>query len=168
MRGSLERMHWRVDDLGIIPAHAGLTCRQAPLHCRRGDHPRACGAHCDAWRKMATSTGSSPRMRGSQQTVGIEKHGTGIIPAHAGLTLKRRQIITAVRDHPRACGAHIHRPQTRAVTGGSSPRMRGSQSLSLKRAANPGIIPAHAGLTHTLPVIISSSRDHPRACGAHR
>ena len=50
--------------------------------------------------------GSSPRMRGSlEHFTGVYK-GTGIIPAHAGLTSYRLPFDLDNRDHPRACGAH--------------------------------------------------------------
>ena len=86
MRGSRADDDLRADDVGIIPAHAGLTeCIQVYLTATR-DHPRACGAHSysNAW--SGIRPGSSPRMRGSRH---LRRHGQadgGIIPAHAGLT----------------------------------------------------------------------------------
>ena len=51
---------------------------------------------------------------------------------------------------------------------GSSPRMRGSPRGSDARKAQPGIIPAHAGLTLPAAAHRDGSGDHPRACGAHQ
>ena len=87
MRGSPDPK----DDLtlapGIIPAHAGLTgCRLAGKYAP-GDHPRACGAHQDMMERIERGEGSSPRMRGSHEQDRQRANVSGIIPAHAGLTL---------------------------------------------------------------------------------
>ena len=65
MRGSLAAVNADLGKAGIIPAHAGLT---PPCSCpaaRSGDHPRACGAHVNAFPAGSRQRGSSPRMRGS-------------------------------------------------------------------------------------------------------
>ena len=114
--------------------------------------------------------GSSPRMRGSQEEAGARPRRLGIIPAHAGLTGDLLGDDLSTGDHPRACGAHglsSHSPPAPARLGGSSPRMRGSHSLSLRSLSHRGIIPAHAGLTIYVPLQEEGWRDHPRACGAH-
>ena len=45
--------------------------------------------------------------------------------------------------------------------------MRGSHVLACMCPSGGGIIPAHAGLTMHHRVYATSTRDHPRACGAH-
>ena len=45
MRGSLRVLQFGGDDLGIIPAHAGLTVGRQIADRDIMDHPRACGAH---------------------------------------------------------------------------------------------------------------------------
>ena len=72
------------------------------------------------------------------------------------------------RDHPRACGAHIHLPSSAVDMSGSSPRMRGSLNPAFIIALSIGIIPAHAGLTGISPRLDLLAWDHPRACGAHK
>ena len=148
MRGSLAIWMAMASAVGIIPAHAGLT--EAGLAAFHGirDHPRACGAHDFEKGKVVEKEGSSPRMRGSRLAERSGKHFAGIIPAHAGLTRPYVRISVRLRDHPRACGAHVR------FTGRAEPDF--------------GIIPAHAGLTRLYTDPESSSRDHPRACGAHR
>ena len=117
MRGSLFKGSVSVQEVGIIPAHAGLTSWHCVHHSRHWDHPRACGAHgLSAFIDLA-KVGSSPRMRGSQPKPDSCNLLLGIIPAHAGLTLSiiwrnflaLRVIHRADRakDHPRACGAHM-------------------------------------------------------------
>ena len=46
--------------------------------------------------------------------------------------------------------------------------MRGSPEILAGDLQCGRIIPAHAGLTIKSPTCLASSRDHPRACGAHR
>ena len=94
--------------------------------------------------------GSSPRMRGSHSTIFTFPAPPGIIPAHAGLTLIKRGDLDKMRDHPRACGAHMPFTQDILSAAGSSPRMRGSLFGSLCKHILKGIIPAHAGLTRFL------------------
>ena len=106
-------------------------------------------------------------MRGSPDQYAQRREDGGIIPAHAGLTyglLCRRQLSW---DHPRACGAHALSFAHVEWPRGSSPRMRGSPERERQTLVWAGIIPAHAGLTISVSRRASSTRDHPRACGAH-
>ena len=58
-------------------------------------------------------------------------------------------------------------PDVADSVSGSSPRMRGAQ-IGFAASHNAGrIIPADAGSTPRPPVILSSSKDHPRGCGEH-
>ena len=50
---------------------------------------------------------------------------------------------------------------------GSSPRLRGTLPSGCHGAHIVGIIPALAGNTGSVSMILSSVRDHPRACGEH-
>ena len=126
MRGSLVDEPCPRRNVGIIPAHAGLTPASASSRRQRWDHPRACGAHSETLRSPSRDAGSSPRMRGSQVLAHLAARLSGIIPAHAGLTSFSRIIQAADRDHPRACGAHKCIKMRAPVSTGSSPRMRGS------------------------------------------
>ena len=119
-------------------------------------------------RARLRALGSSPRMRGSHMALTMPSVSVGIIPAHAGLTSLRTSLAKRPGDHPRACGAHTARSMARRAIWGSSPRMRGSPYVVLLHDLVPGIIPAHAGLTSSLPLQRQAVSDHPRACGAHR
>ena len=152
---------------GIIPAHAGLTTGQKHKKKKEGDHPRACGAHVILSQSKMSSSGSSPRMRGSLDTGAVKSYSDGIIPAHAGLTHRRDFSFRWKWDHPRACGAHTLAATLRSAGTGSSPRMRGSRSVAKRTPSPAGIIPAHAGLTEEDAAGWASRWDHPRACGAH-
>ena len=114
-----------------------------------------------------TRSGSSPRMRGSRGGRCRARRGLGIIPAHAGLTRRSDSRRCWRGDHPRACGAHAKKGLDLAMIPGSSPRMRGSRNNLTNNGMEPGIIPAHAGLTAACCSPRARRWDHPRACGAH-
>ena len=167
MRGSLVSAATCKRNLGIIPAHAGLTVAGSRARVDAPDHPRACGAHHVAHPSTAAMSGSSPRMRGSHAYSLKSGRSSGIIPAHAGLTWTMERLSRSCGDHPRACGAHSSKSGWTKTWQGSSPRMRGSPSSTHHRSTATGIIPAHAGLTADPANHHDSRRDHPRACGAH-
>ena len=147
MRGSQQCQMSLLLRLGIIPAHAGLTPSYTHLLMPSGDHPRACGAHVVFHHIAHWIKGSSPRMRGSRSLYLRARRGSGIIPAHAGLTSAPTARACLTWDHPRACGAHSRENATSICREGSSPRMRGSQEKPALLRPLRGIIPAHAGLT---------------------
>ena len=167
MRGSLNGVNLFGVDLGIIPAHAGLTLRGNIIKYTCRDHPRACGAHSSSATRLSCPQGSSPRMRGSPIRLTNVARFLGIIPAHAGLTSSTSRNHDKLRDHPRACGAHLTVDCLFLKCPGSSPRMRGSLYDRRQTHGGFGIIPAHAGLTSSWLSQFISLRDHPRACGAH-
>ena len=88
MRGSLHEARRNRLTSGIIPAYAGLTRPLVGAPNGRRDHPRACGAHSSFPSRQSDCQGSSPRMRGSLTAAIAAICAAGIIPAHAGLTLR--------------------------------------------------------------------------------
>ena len=174
-RGSSPRMRgtpWidrvRGVQAGIIPAHAGNTNPQRQANCLARDHPRACGEHGTKGAKDKSKAGSSPRMRGTHDLYHDVNAERGIIPAHAGNTIRADARGSFRRDHPRACGEHPVQKSTALANGGSSPRMRGTRTGRRTRTRREGIIPAHAGNTSWSNGVRYRPRDHPRACGEHR
>ncbi len=160
MRGSPNKFKIFYPVLRIIPTGAGLT--DAPQLDTKafGDHPRGCGARQSYAKQSYPELGSSPRMRGSRRHTIYQDVIRGIIPAHAGLTLRQQ-----ARYHLQ--GAHTTVDSTTVKLQGSSPRMRGSQPVSSDCLSCSGIIPAGAGLTPARYSRFSDIRDHPRGCGAH-
>ncbi len=73
---------------GIIPAHAGNTRRTHHGRIVAGDHPRACGEHRTETCPTLCRRGSSPRMRGTLFLTFFAASSLGIIPAHAGNTIR--------------------------------------------------------------------------------
>ena len=129
MRGTLCHRFAIVLPCGIIPAHAGNTCRQRRRVRCTWDHPRACGEHMSSSSGVNACSGSSPRMRGTPVKRLRGQRLRGIIPAHAGNTMQQISGMADYWDHPRACGEHMPLARPKDHARGSSPRMRGTQNL---------------------------------------
>ena len=167
MRGTQSHCRPCMMRTGIIPAYAGNT-RSA--YCNAfsfRDHPRVCGEHQHVRYILAVRLGSSPRMRGTLQTLSSCARLTGIIPAYAGNTGWEFGHVEDIGDHPRVCGEHIRAPSDGGSGGGSSPRMRGTRKIRRFRHLERRIIPAYAGNTKTPRHHMRGYRDHPRVCGEH-
>ena len=106
-------------------------------------------------------------MRGTPRIPRPVERGTGIIPAYAGNTSQCAALRAVLRDHPRVCGEHMSATSLAVRLTGSSPRMRGTPNRYRIVFATPGIIPAYAGNTRGLRMMLSRVRDHPRVCGEH-
>ena len=167
MRGTLHIITVRQDRCGIIPAYAGNTYRSAGSLPWPWDHPRVCGEHTSAPTMAKCAEGSSPRMRGTPRRNGEMRHAGGIIPAYAGNTCCPSFLLQLRWDHPRVCGEHALLEPFDAAFAGSSPRMRGTLRCCRRRCRGRGIIPAYAGNTFFLAVLVEPMRDHPRVCGEH-
>ena len=92
VRGSRPYKIQERPEFGIIPAGAGLTRLVSAIARNMRDHPRGCGAHIPKQVYRTIWTGSSPRVRGSQNRDAQGCRSRGIIPAGAGLTLKNPNI----------------------------------------------------------------------------
>ena len=149
----------------IIPAHAGSRCCRRLRLSSGWDHPRACGEQLDGLAALTMDSGSSPRMRGADGASGFHAAADRIIPAHAGSRSTSGHLLARPGDHPRACGEQSLVYCCRAITDGSSPRMRGAASGGHGDLHARRIIPAHAGSSPTSSPCSSRRADHPRACG---
>ena len=167
MRGTLDRPVGYFRGVGIIPAYAGNTVSMNPVNWSNGDHPRVCGEHLARGTTPPRQSGSSPRMRGTHDVLRLSAVDSGIIPAYAGNTRASRARFVLSWDHPRVCGEHIIAVPFALGCMGSSPRMRGTLSDTVRIASVSGIIPAYAGNTLTLSCNEMKRRDHPRVCGEH-
>ena len=159
--------HRAAHGLGIIPAYAGNTTNDYDFDTPRRDHPRVCGEHFRQLSAAQKRAGSSPRMRGTPDSLTVRRLGTRIIPAYAGNTLLSRSMVSKFRDHPRVCGEHCRKHCRSGANMGSSPRMRGTPYARYQRLTVTGIIPAYAGNTAFCFCKSWLSGDHPRVCGEH-
>ena len=150
---------------GIIPAHAGKRlCKPTQILCV-WDHPRSCGEKGSPRFCARRRSGSSPLMRGKEFWRYPGMRMKGIIPAHAGKSLGPCKAARAPRDHPRSCGEKSLAFSVYAVGRGSSPLMRGKVHGNGGAGQVKGIIPAHAGKSHSGRGCPRPRRDHPRSCG---
>ena len=104
MRGTRLTTKPRRASSRIIPAHAGNSTGTPSRRTRIADHPRACGELRVYVREAWGIGGSSPRMRGTLQTLEQPRDRRRIIPAHAGNSGRCARACRRRADHPRACG----------------------------------------------------------------
>ncbi len=153
-RGSQLHRLGQVRVVRLIPAGAGLTSDMPAPSSRRRAHPRWRGAHAreqwwiDGWE------GSSPLARGSPDGLGEDREGDGLIPAGAGLTRRPPTASSRRRAHPRWRGAHAAYNAYAAGNQGSSPLARGSRPGLPAARPGRGLIPAGAGLTMSMWLLV--------------
>ena len=132
MRGALPQVFDRLFEQRIIPADAGSTDSQS-IRCQLfQDHPRGCGEHTSTTSAKPYIPGSSPRMRGARYEPHYREGVTGIIPADAGSTARAGSSCSTHPDHPRGCGEHWVHLKRFSTWLGSSPRMRGALTQSIR------------------------------------
>ena len=107
MRGTPSTSNFPICSSGIIPAYAGNTSLSRLWQDCRWDHPRVCGEHLEQVARRIGQEGSSPRMRGTPDTL--------VTPRYESW------------DHPRVCGEHLAKHCSGHRKKGSSPRMRGTR-----------------------------------------
>ena len=134
---------------------------------------------------VATSVGSSPRVRGKHVRRPPPPRERGLIPACAGKTVQVHGVSWPGPAHPRVCGENtIHvttalgsegsSPRVRGkhrpgivddTSGGSSPRVRGKRWRGVPIRDGEGLIPACAGKTTMMGELSDVGGAHPRVCG---
>ena len=111
------------------------------------------------------SGGSSPRVRGTL-SLKLPVHLTDrFIPARAGNSARWRPIDRKSAVHPRACGELHFTEVTLQCSFGSSPRVRGTLSVTSCRVGFGRFIPARAGNSQLWSRRARVPPVHPRACG---
>ena len=151
--------------LRIIPTRVGTSFCCWILNSDYRDHPHACGDKNGARIMFQIKKGSSPRVWGQVASSDIEAVAGGIIPTRVGTSKKSYRRQKGYEDHPHACGDKLMQKTARCFLLGSSPRVWGQdRGFHLQREACR-IIPTRVG-TSNLPIAkLSSSEDHPHACG---
>ena len=144
-RGKLGQVRGRQAHQRLIPAHAGKTHGTGGSRPGAGAHPRSRGENHHGTDSRRPRRGSSPLTRGKRVAPPAPTVGPGLIPAHAGKTLKSATF-------------------ARRVTG-SSPLTRGKRDHLTDRNPDEGLIPAHAGKTTPPTRWGRSLPAHPRSRG---
>ena len=146
-RGKPASLLCRSMAVGLIPAHAGKTTLTWVVSVKVRAHPRSRGENDTEAQQAATLAGSSPLTRGKRGDpveIGI---GGGLIPAHAGKTIRFLRRACTPGAHPRSRGENNRRPDPAPRNPGSSPLTRGKRSMTWGGDTASGLIPAHAGKT---------------------
>ena len=111
--------------------------------------------------------GSSPRLRGTSQSLRARSRQHRFIPAPAGNIYRHTRGHLRSPVHPRACGEHETAETQKQRNTGSSPRLRGTYPPIARIEIELRFIPAPAGnilMDYGTSVAYSV---HPRACGEH-
>ncbi len=150
---------------GSIPACAGEPLK-ARLECAlTWVDPRVCGGAAAGRTPLATSSGRSPRVRGSLPAGRLRSLPVGSIPACAGEPPRSRRSPRRPGVDPRVCGGALDRVARAHWPSGRSPRVRGSQAGRGARVRTDGSIPACAGEPAASSFPSIASRVDPRVCG---
>ena len=131
----------------FIPTPVGNTKARSPQSRRLAVHPHACGEHRRRAATLWGSIGSSPRLWGTLMEP--IKHGNRerFIPTPVGNTIGRHLVGSQSSVHPHACGEHAIPKVDALRTGGSSPRLWGTQDLHHAVAFLKRFIPTPVGNT---------------------
>ena len=154
--------------VGLIPAHAGKTRLFQHCSSQFRAHPRSRGENKGGGAQVPTCEGSSPLTRGKQSYVpGFGALG-GLIPAHAGKTMRLSQQGLITRAHPRSRGENRVQAWRTLIRPGSSPLTRGKQPACDGGSNIDWLIPAHAGKTRSRRALGNIPQAHPRSRGENR
>ena len=151
---------------GSIPACAGEPPPSTNRTGSRWVHPRVCGGAFAEAAVAASTSGPSPRVRGSRDDGVLVVGLGGSIPACAGEPWTGGQERLWRRVHPRVRGAAVDNLAVDLAREGSSPPARGRQDVRERNPAGVGFIPARAGPTPRTVTPKRVLRVHPRPRGA--
>ena len=152
MRGKRRRHRKGPSGVRNIPAYAGKTGILAVSPQGAPEHPRVCGENRIVREDWDACIGTSPRMRGKLLLQTRVVHLGRNIPAYAGKTQNGGGQPISVTEHPRVCGENSRMVSRTDSENGTSPRMRGKQTLQLVAMTSPRNIPAYAGKTRSTPL----------------
>mgnify|MGYP001740833971 CR=1 FL=1 len=167
MRGKQDRAGGNHGIAGLIPAHTGKTMKGPRSSASWWAHPRSCGENRDGIMEQIVSVGSSPLTRGKLGNRLLARVVGGLIPAHAGKTLRLKASPHKTPAHPRSCGENQAIRMASLASLGSSPLTRGKRVRCLDRQTAERLIPAHAGKTTTASHSARAAGAHPHSCGEH-
>ena len=150
---------------GLIPAHAGKTMGGRSTRYDIGAHPRSRGENTKSQSWYHWYHGSSPLTRGKPAAGEDRRRRPGLIPAHAGKTMRCRHPAAQGAAHPRSRGENGVAVEDAVGQLGSSPLTRGKHEPPPPRKPGHGLIPAHAGKTIPSVAARATARAHPRSRG---
>ena len=164
-RGKLGVVGVRGPVVGLIPAHAGKTSRQADKARVHEAHPRSRGENKGTSEHTTGPGGSSPLTRGKRLGAKDMYDLLRLIPAHAGKTRSLVWPLGCFPAHPRSRGENPLISSKKHPFGGSSPLTRGKRNHYRPTLRDRRLIPAHAGKTAPPSGARVSEPAHPRSRG---
>ena len=144
-RGTSSYQQFFRDNYRFIPAWAGNIIDVCTMFKGRSVHPRVGGEHFFIRFLAILYSGSSPRGRGTCQTLGCLHPGFRFIPAWAGNIHNRAWGLICKSVHPRVGGEHRFPENADYHDDGSSPRGRGTCRPKRDGGNETRFIPAWAG-----------------------
>ena len=138
----------------LIPARAGNTPKIFVAVSVRPAHPRSRGEHHRRVALLALTDGSSPLARGTPRMRIALNVRSRLIPARAGNTRPTVENVTPWTAHPRSRGEHDVDAMHHCIHLGSSPLARGTLDGAHRWDQAKRLIPARAGNTALIPLII--------------
>ena len=165
VRGTASSRLARITRKRFIPACAGNSVRSVDAHDSATVHPRVCGEQHVERGSQQGKPGSSPRVRGTDQSHTRWTCSTRFIPACAGNRNVSRDSDSRRTVHPRVCGEQISHCDFGIQMSGSSPRVRGTETYLVIQTRDERFIPACAGNRFRTAISGSRCPVHPRVCG---
>ena len=126
VRGTASPFSIFMRSLRITPACAGNSDQACKPQTRHRDHPRVCGEQAFQTVKLGQTTGSPPRVRGTEHQNFHQQTAKGITPACAGNSNNDNSLHVRGADHPRVCGEQKSNLLSIDKDMGSPPRVRGT------------------------------------------
>ena len=127
VRGKLDRMQYRREPSGSIPACAGETTVSRRRERVVRVYPRVCGGNGNLQTSRIRAVGLSPRVRGKPGRRQRDSLADRSIPACAGETTDDYYYDGTPEVYPRVCGGNLSSSISKAQVSGLSPRVRGKR-----------------------------------------
>ena len=150
---------------GLIPTHAGKTCRCPVSRPCWWAHPHSRGENDEARVFGEYNVGSSPLTRGKPRLKTRTRGPRRLIPTHAGKTDHPDLPESAAAAHPHSRGENFWRGTARPHVRGSSPLTRGKRLICHECGKAYRLIPTHAGKTRRATKRAQRLRAHPHSRG---
>ena len=154
-----------LQERGSIPACAGEALRHGRVCQRDQVDPRVRGGGPASETVAGVVEGRSPRARGRQDGLEVQRLHHRSIPACAGEATRASVASSACGVDPRVRGGGVTAAAGAAHGAGRSPRARGRRSVPTGDRWRSGSIPACAGEAASLTWWATSGRVDPRVRG---
>ena len=165
VRGTVMTTAAGIVSVRFIPARAGNSGIGLGAGALLSVHPRSCGEQLDYSAAFSSCAGSSPLVRGTDESFMVSITDHRFIPARAGNSLSQIISFFTGAVHPRSCGEQDLDREGVSPLPGSSPLVRGTGLLLRTVIRQKRFIPARAGNSCEKPVDKGGITVHPRSCG---